>query len=56
MAPRETVICKRLLALLAILVVYRFLSHVPIPLAEPTQLKTILDNALSSSQFGGFSI
>lgn len=45
---------KRLLTLLAILVVYRFLSHVPIPLAEPTQLKTILDNALSSSQFGGF--
>ena len=45
---------KRLLALLAILVIYRFLSHVPIPLAEPTQLKTIIDNALSQTQLGGF--
>ncbi len=45
---------KRLLAILAIIIVYRFLSHVPIPLAEPTQLRSIIDNALQSSQFGGF--
>ena len=45
---------RRLLTILAIIVVYRFLSHVPIPLAEPTQLRMIIDNALQSSQFGGF--
>lgn len=45
---------KRLLTILAIIVVYRFLAYVPIPLAEPTQLRTIIDNALQSSQFGGF--
>lgn len=45
---------KRLLTILAIIIVYRFLSHVPIPLAEPTQLKTIIDNALGTTQLGGF--
>lgn len=45
---------KRLLVILAILVVYRFLAYVPIPIAEPTQLRTIIDNALQGSQFGGF--
>ena len=45
---------KRLLTILAIIIIYRFLSHVPIPLAEPTQLRTIIDNALTSTQFGGF--
>ena len=45
---------KRLLTIFAIIIVYRFLSHVPIPLAEPTQLRTIIDNALQTSQFGGF--
>ncbi len=45
---------KRLLVILAIIVVYRFLAYVPIPIAEPTQLRTIIDNALQGSQFGGF--
>lgn len=45
---------KRLLVLLGIIIVYRFLSHVPIPLAEPTQLRAVIESSLSSSQFGGF--
>ena len=45
---------KRLLLILLIVVVYRFLAHVPIPLAEPTELRTVIDNALGATQFGGF--
>lgn len=45
---------KRLLTVLGIIVVYRFLAHVPVPLAEPTQLKQVIDSVLSSTDFGGF--
>jgi preprotein translocase subunit SecY len=45
---------KRLLIVLGIIIVYRLLSQVPVPLAEPTELKQIIDNTLSSSSFGGF--
>lgn len=45
---------KRLLTVLGIVVVYRFLAHVPVPLAEPTQLKQVIDSVLSSTDFGGF--
>jgi len=45
---------KRLLIVLGIIVVYRFLSHVPVPLAEPAQLKQVLDNLIASSDLGGF--
>lgn len=40
---------KKLLAVLAMVVVYRFLSHIPIPLAEADKLKQILDNLFNSS-------
>lgn len=45
---------KRLFTVLGIIVVYRFLAHVPVPLAEPTQLKQVIESVLSSSDFGGF--
>lgn len=45
---------RRIGAVLGIIIVYRFLSQIPVPLAEPTQLKTIVDNALSSTDLGGF--
>jgi len=45
---------KRLLIVLGIVIAYRFLSQVPVPLAEPTELKQIIENTLSSSSFGGF--
>lgn len=45
---------KRLLVVLGIVVVYRFLSQVPVPLAEPTQLRQVLENAIGSTDLGGF--
>lgn len=45
---------KRLLIVLGIIVVYRLLAHIPVPLAEPTQLREVLNNLVSGSDFGGF--
>ena len=48
---------KRILAVFGMLIVFRFLAHIPIPLAEPTQLKQVLDNIFnqaSSSQLLSF--
>lgn len=45
---------KRLLTLLAIIIAYRFLAHVPVPLAEPTQLKEVVASVINSSDLGGF--
>lgn len=39
---------KKILAVMGILIVFRVLAHIPIPLAEPTELKQILENLLSS--------
>jgi preprotein translocase subunit SecY len=40
---------KRVFAVLGILVVYRILSHVPIPLGDPQTIKQVLTNAINSS-------
>lgn len=45
---------KRLLIVLGIVVVYRLLAHIPVPLTEPTKLKEAIDSVVSASQFGGF--
>jgi preprotein translocase subunit SecY len=45
---------KRILILLAIVVAYRFLAHIPVPLAEPTQLKEVISSVIGGSDFGGF--
>lgn len=45
---------KRILIVLGLIVAYRLLAHVPVPLAEPTQLKQVLDSALRASDIGGF--
>lgn len=45
---------KRLLIVLGIIVAYRLLAHVPVPLTEPTQLKEVINSVVSSSDFGGF--
>ncbi|MGV9001768.1 MAG: preprotein translocase subunit SecY [Candidatus Saccharimonadaceae bacterium] len=45
---------KRLLIVLGIIIVYRLLAHVPVPLAEPTQLREIINSVVSGSDFGGF--
>lgn len=45
---------KRLLILLLLIVAYRFLAHVPIPLAEPAELKQLLDSVFTNQQLLGF--
>lgn len=45
---------KRLGIVLGLIVAFRFLAHIPVPLAEPTQLKDIIDKVVGSSDFGGF--
>lgn len=45
---------KRLYVVLGIVVAYRFLAQVPVPLAAPTELREVINNVLSSSDFGGF--
>lgn len=43
-----------MLIVVLLIVVYRLLSHIPVPLAEPTQLKQLLNNLFSSQQLLGF--
>lgn len=45
---------KRVGIVLGIVVVYRLLAHVPVPLAEPTKLKEVIDSVVNSTDFGGF--
>src|SRR6266542_2321626 len=45
---------KRLVIVIGLIVAYRFLAHIPVPLAEPTQLKQVINNIVSGSDFGGF--
>ena len=45
---------KRLLIVFGLIIVYRFMAHIPVPIAEPTKLKTIIDNLVGQSDFGGF--
>jgi preprotein translocase subunit SecY len=45
---------KRVAGVLGMIVIFRFLAHVPVPLAEPTALKDIITQTLSSSQLGGW--
>lgn len=45
---------KRLAVVLGLIVVYRFLAHIPVPLAEPTKLKQVIDSVVNSTDFGGF--
>jgi len=45
---------KRLLIVLGLIVAYRLLAHIPVPLAEPTQLKEVINSVVGGSNFGGF--
>ena len=45
---------KRLLIVLGIIVVYRFLSVIPVPIAEPQQLQEVIKSVISGTDFGGF--
>lgn len=45
---------RRLGVLLGLIIVYRFLAHIPVPLASPTQLREVVNNAISGTDLGGF--
>jgi preprotein translocase subunit SecY len=45
---------KRIAVVLGLVVVYRLLAHIPVPLTEPTKLKEAIDSVVSASEFGGF--
>ncbi len=45
---------KRLIIVIGIFVAYRLLAHIPVPLAEPTQLKAVINSVIGGSNFGGF--
>lgn len=45
---------KRLLGVIAIIIAYRFLAHIPVPLTDPTEMKEVITRVLGSSSFGGF--
>ncbi len=45
---------KRLIIVLGLIVAYRLLAHIPVPLAEPTQLREVINSVVSGSDFGGF--
>lgn len=45
---------KRIFIVLGLIVAYRVLAHVPVPLAEPAQLQEVIRNAFSGSDLGGF--
>ena len=45
---------KRLAIVVGIIVVYRFLAHIPVPLAEPTQLREAINAVLGQTDLGGF--
>ncbi len=45
---------RRVIALIGIIVVYRLLAHIPVPLAEPTQLREVINTLVAGTDFGGF--
>lgn len=45
---------RRIMIVLGIFVAYRFLAHIPVPLAEPTELRNVINSVIGGSDFGGF--
>ncbi len=45
---------KRILIVFALLLLFRFLAHIPVPLDDPTQLRQLLNNIFDSQQLLGF--
>lgn len=45
---------KRVLTVLGLLVVCRFMAHIPVPMGEPTTFQEAIQNLISKSDFGGF--
>lgn len=45
---------KRVLILFLIFAAYRLMAHIPVPLAEPTQLKEVVNSLIGNTDLGGF--
>lgn len=45
---------KRILIVLSLIIIYRFLAHVPVPLGEPTTFQEAIQNLIEKSDFGNF--
>ena len=45
---------KRIIAVVGILVAYRILAHIPVPLGDAATFKSAIDNLVNSTDFGGF--
>ncbi len=45
---------KKLGIIIGLLVVYRFLAHIPVPIGEPTTFREAVKNLIESSDFGSF--
>ena len=45
---------KRIFGVIGLLVIFRFLAHVPIPLASAGNLKEVVESAIKSTDLGGF--
>lgn len=45
---------KRIWIVVGIIVAYRLLAHIPVPLAEPTQLRQAIASVLGQTDLGGF--
>ena len=45
---------KRVLIILGIVIIYRFLAHIPVPLGEPTTFQEAVKSLIENSDFGSF--
>lgn len=45
---------RRILLVVGLIVVYRFLAHIPVPLGEPTTFQEAIQNLIEKSDFGSF--
>ena len=45
---------KRVMIVIGLLVIYRMLAHIPVPLGEPTTFQEAIKNLLEKSDFGNF--
>lgn len=47
-------ILKRVFIVLGLVIIYRFLAHIPVPLGEPTTFQEAIQNLITKSDFGSF--
>ena len=47
-------VLKRVFIVLGLIVIYRFLAHVPVPLGEPITFQEAVQNLITKSDFGSF--